>query len=177
MPLPRVTAQQITAAAGIATALATIALVIVAQRELSQIPEQIRIQDERQRKWATVEACDAYVTDPVIYQASKNLWVASQNGTDYSDKDAIDAHDVATLLNYLESLATGVEQGVYVEEIVRDHFEGIMTKAVLVFIQGKSSENWRASDPYFPEEAVPGLMTLYMRWQTPKPRFHDEENG
>ena len=109
--------------------VATSALAIIAYMQLSRIAENMRVDGEREKKWATLQACDRYNFDSTIHSVTRRIWDKSEGGTSYSDKDAI-KHDVISLLNYLDSLAVGIHQGLYVEEIVRDYMEPVIKKAV-----------------------------------------------
>ena len=169
-------AELVAAIAESVSAVATIALVIIAARQLREIARQIRIQGERERKWATVRACDRYSSDPLLYEVSRRVWEASVNGTDYSNTDRVDKHDVIVLMNYFEVLAIGVKQGLYLEAIVKDFHEPIMDKVVKIFLKGEHGPGWVAGEPYFHANQFSVLRSLHDEWSShaSRPGYHDE---
>ena len=67
---------------------------------------------------------------PPIKAASENLWQASNHGTDYTKLTEANKFDAITLLNYLEGVAIGIFQNIYVEQMTRDYLQEIVRKAV-----------------------------------------------
>ncbi len=136
------------AIAGWATALATGALAIAAwiqlpliARQVRGLAEQIRLSREaeinaerRMREWETLKACQQYDFDVVIDQATKRVWNASRKGTDYKNAD-VDTRDLICVLNYLDGMATGIKQKLYIEEVVRDHLGPVFDHAVVNFVE------------------------------------------
>lgn len=150
------------------SALTSIALLYVAAKQLPLIARQIEIQGERERKWATVNACNRYVSDPILHEIASRIWKASDEGTNYTKPDSINKHDVAFFMNYLESVTIGIEQGLLIEQIVKDNFEGIINKSVKVFLKGESGPDWKADKKLFPESDFPCLMKYYDKWSKGK---------
>ena len=81
----------------------------------------------------TLAACARYTGDIVVHGAAKRVWQSSDGGTDYRTGQ-IDIHDLITTLNYLDSIATGVKQGVFSAGIVQDHMGSTFEKVVDVII-------------------------------------------
>lgn len=157
-------AEIVTAFAAIVTALATISLAVFAAIQILQLRQEMAIQEDRERRLITIEACTRFVSDPIIHEASRRLWDASDGGTDYT-LETVDRHDVITVLNYLDSLATGIEQDIYIEEIVRAHYEHFVAKAVVALVRGESSEpHWKADTQFAPEEQIKNLIAVHNRW-------------
>jgi hypothetical protein len=163
--------QVVSAIADSVVAITSIALVVIAASQLpllvSQLKaqgNQMRIEYERERKWATVKACDRYSDDPIIFAVARRIWDVSQQGTDYTDLGKIDRFDIAVLLNYLEGMAVGVTQGIYIEDIIKDHFMPVIDKAVRVFLKGESGASWKAKEALLPKEAFPRLLTMHTKW-------------
>lgn len=150
------------------SALTSIALLYVAAKQLPLIARQIEIQGERERKWATVNACNRYVSDPILHEITSRIWKASDGGTDYTKPGSVDNHDVAFFMNYIESIAVGIEQGMLIEQIVKDNFEGIINKCVKVFLKGESGPDWKARQKVFPESDFPCVMKYYDKWSKDK---------
>ena len=112
--------------------LATIAIALIAYFQLSAWVATQKAQNLQHRQWATLQTCDRYDSDPIIREAlaliraHKNgysLDEQTQESVKYSyDLDAA----VVSLMNYFDSIAIGLKQNLYVEEIVREHLEGII---------------------------------------------------
>jgi hypothetical protein len=153
--------------AGVVTALATVWLAVLGIWQLAQISEHMRVQGEREKKWATIKACERYDSEPSINQYARKIWEESKSGTDYVNVDNI-LHDIIGLMNYLDSLAIGVDQGVYNEQIVKDHMKSSIYKSVKAFIKGESGEvdgiAWKAAKPLVDAKGFPCLLKLYDKW-------------
>jgi hypothetical protein len=171
-----VKAEWIAAIAGSVSAITAIGLLIVAAWQLPLISKQIRIQGERERKWATVRACDRYSSDPLLHEVAKRVWDVSAKGTDYTDTDRIDVHDVIIMMNYFEVLAIGVRQDLYIEAIVRDFHESIVDKMVKVFLRGESGPNWKVNEPRFRSDQFSVLRGLHEEWsnQASRTEYRDQ---
>jgi hypothetical protein len=112
-----------TALASLATAVATCGIIVTAI-------QQIRGLREENRKWETVKACTAYTKDPILFQCAKEVRARSK-GSDYTRATMMPVmQELRAILNYLDSLAVGVAQGVYIEQIVRDNLQLVIEKAV-----------------------------------------------
>jgi len=156
----------------IATALLFAVTAILAFAAWKQLPmiagqvralaEQIRLSREaeanaerRQREWETVRACERYDVDPVLEAVTSRIHASSNKGTDYS---TVEKRDLICLLNYFDGLAVGIEQGLYIEGIVRDHLGLIIDKLVQRFLIANLVE----------KQGYDNLLRLYDRWH-PKP--------
>lgn len=164
--------------AAIVTALATAALAVFGILQLRQIAINMRVQGEREKKWATIKACERYDSDPAINHYVRAIWAKSQEGTDYTKHDE-NLHDVIGFLNYLDSLSIGIYQGVYNEQIVSDHMRSTIYKAVKVFIKGESGEvdgrSWKTNKPLLKPDGFPCLIRLYESWfKSAEPKYQDK---
>jgi len=94
---------------------------------------QIGALKRQQRGWETLRACDKYDTDSVINQALVKL-------RDVRDADELAKNprpyrlEITIVMNYLEGMAIGIEQGMYDPRIVRDHLEPIIRDHVKEFL-------------------------------------------
>jgi hypothetical protein len=129
-------ADSITAVGTAIMAIATIALAVFALRQLSALIEQLKLAREADAKADlrliesnTIRVCERIYSDPVISVVTQRIWVASKNGTDYRTA-AIDGHDLITMLNYFDSIAIGIKQGVFSAAIVKDHMASAFIKIV-----------------------------------------------
>ena len=124
---------------------ATIALVWIAIVQLGGIKEQIKQDSNQDRRRNTLEACQRFEKDPIIKDAMKRLWNVTVNGTDYTKLTDEYKFEALTLLNYLQSLAIGIKQKVYLEEMVKDFLQERVEKEVKVLIKGESGKGWNAT--------------------------------
>jgi hypothetical protein len=129
--------------------------------------EQLKIQGEREKKWHTVAACEHYSSDPILHDVTKSIWKKSNSGSDYTGYIALD-HDIIQTLDFLDSLAIGIEQDIYDEVIIKDNLQEVIYKAVKVFIKGESGNlagrNWIAGRALCTKEEYPFLSRLYDKW-------------
>jgi hypothetical protein len=153
----------VSAVAAFVTASMTVVIAIVGLRQLRKITEQTRIAGENQKKWASIAACERYDSDPVIEEATKFIWQNRNGPNDYSNISEY-KREVIVLLNYLDSLAIGIGQKMYFEDIIRDHMEPIIKHAVENFVL----------PGHFPRKDLQSLIRLYERWEERPPRFQDE---
>jgi hypothetical protein len=175
-------AESISAFTSILLLITSIVLAVVAVRQLPMIAKQIeaqtrqteaqteqvglqveqtRVQGERERKWETLRACHRYSNDPILHEVAKRVWEATDKGTNYTDDADFDEHDVIVVMNYLEVLAIGVRQGLYIEAIVKDFHEPIIDKMVKVFLLGESGPNWRVDRRLFRSDQFEVLRDLH----------------
>ena len=146
------------------SALSTLALVIVGIFQLRQINCGLEENQDREKRQRTLNACDRYVFDPIIHSYTNSIWLNSNNGKDYTHITEPD-YNIIAFMNYLEGIAIGVSQGVYIKEIIRDYLWGDIYKAVKAIIRGESGEvegfSWKAINSLFTEKSYPNLLKLY----------------
>ncbi len=130
------------------TAIGTAAIAIAAwvqfpliSKQVRALSQQIRLSREaeqnterRAREWETIKACERYNFDPVIEAATFRVWNASDHCRDYK-LPAVDKRDLIVVLNYLDGIAIGVAQGLYIETIVRDHIGTLFHHAVVKYVE------------------------------------------
>jgi hypothetical protein len=78
------------------------------------------------KKWKTLEICAHYELNDKISDSAKNIFIAFSKGE--ADEGACKAisRDAVVILNYLDGIAIGVGQGLYIEELARDHLKNIV---------------------------------------------------
>jgi hypothetical protein len=86
---------------------------------------QISALRTQQQGWETLKACERYDSDAVLNEALKKLRDARDSG-ELEKNPRPFRLEITTIMNYLEGVATGIEQGFYDARIVRDHLEPIM---------------------------------------------------
>jgi hypothetical protein len=83
---------------------------------------QITAAQSESKKWKTLEACALYETEPIalsvvrlrhLYQP--NLY-AEQKSSDHIPELFYPVDDAKLVLNYLDGIAIGVQQGLYIED-------------------------------------------------------------
>jgi hypothetical protein len=164
-------AEWVSAVAEATTAVFTLALVVAAFWQLPMIASQVRQlaaqirltreadenTERRQREWATVAACERYDVDPVLEEVTSRIWDASGGGTNYRDPK-VQKRDLVCLLNYMDSLAIGIRQDLYIEGIVKAHMKLVLSKAVREFILSG----------LVPREGYDNLLRLHEQWNPPE---------
>lgn len=103
--------------------IGTIALVIFAYFELKSFSEKFEANHENERKWRTTIACEKFDTDPIITNAARNIR-KRRFIQEFEDLDVY--NDCAIIFNYFEGIAVAVEHKLYLEEMVRDHFDDFL---------------------------------------------------
>jgi hypothetical protein len=157
-------ADWVSAGSSAVTAIVTLFLAFSGVRQLTLIREQLaqdrelkKAEFEYQRIAMTIAACNAYDTDPIFEEASKRVYVHKKNG--YQDADP---RDIQLVLNFLEGIAVGILQGIYIENIVKDQMEPVFIAAY---------NNFLAPTPDRAKEYT-ALPQIYQRWRpTPGPAF------
>jgi len=99
------------------TAIATVVLTLVAYFQISAAREEARIN-------RTLAACDRYDLDPILDAVTRRLGKARDSGA-LKRNPRRHRHDIYSILNYLESIAIGVQRGLYSSAVVRDQMEPI----------------------------------------------------
>lgn len=145
-------------------ALTTVLLVAVGLRQIFSAREE-------ERRSRTLNACDRYDTDPVIHSCLLRLAEARRDGT-LDQNGPRFRPEVATVLNYLDSLAVGITQGLYIEEIVRDHNGPIVKRHVSQYLA-----DGRATIFEVNTENYQSLTELCNRWSQHKTFFRPNRSG
>lgn len=128
---------------------------------------QITAARRQARGWRTLDACEKYDTDPVLDLCSQNLAAGKDSG-DFDKAPRSYRLNVYTLLNYLEGLSIGIDQNLYVEDIVRDHLEGVVRKLVGDYLDEETAKKI-GFDPRDYER----LAALDRRWSATQTHFRD----
>ncbi len=128
------------------------------RRQLSDQASQLQVLGEREKQWRTIEACERYTYDPVLRACKQRLWEARENGalSRFPDVKLI-RQDAIIIVNYLDLLGTGVVQGVYLFDIIRDHLRVVVIETVERFV------NNGQGDFAINKANITGLMKLYER--------------
>lgn len=123
-----------TAIGTIALAFATLVLVAVGFRQL----RSIRAEAKKER---TLAICHRYDIDPVLDVSLRSLWILQTSGNKTAKELKKHRPDIVTVLNYLDSIAVGIEQELYIEELARDHIESIVKTHVEQYLKGTTPKS------------------------------------
>ncbi len=130
-------------------AVATIFLVVIGRNQIVAVRKEAK--QER-----TLAYCDRYDNDPVLDRCLRRLGIAREAGR--LVKSASIRADATTVLNYLDGLAVGIAQGLYINELARDHMEPILKAHVEQYLGEKSPDLGVSKDDYRM------LLALAERW-------------
>jgi len=104
----------------------------------------------------TLEYCNRYDCDPILDGALRRLGEARETGKLIKNYNI--TADVATVLNYLDGLATGIAQELYIEELAKDHMEHVFLKHVEQYLSKDSPDLGAFRDHY------KLLLKLHAKW-------------
>jgi hypothetical protein len=107
------------------TVVAVIAL-IAAFVAASIAWEQIKSAESENRKWKTLDICAQYELNPDLMRAAVLLrdFYNVKGGTTLDPAQIFKAARV--VMNYLDGIAIGVAQGLYIEDLAKDHLKSIV---------------------------------------------------
>jgi hypothetical protein len=151
--------------AGTVTAYATVALVAVTVGAVIAAFLAIRSAREENRKWTTLSVCAQFELCSSVCQANEKIFEAFRNGVPSPADCEKNAFYAKVVLNYLDGIAIGVHQGLYIETLARDHLKIIVHKRVLDLLETTfakdakldkqdwsfltaMAEKWRKNQPY-----------------------------
>lgn len=157
----------ITAASSLISAGATVAIAVFANVQIDKATAMAKEQLERsslqQKKWSTLQACNNYDLDPVIEEATKEIWKHKSSG--YANQENY-KREIVVVLNYLDSLSIGISQGLYEEAIVKDHLGPIFIDMVRKHLEPSDT-------PLSPDDYA-HTMEYYKKWTKKVVEFSDQ---
>jgi hypothetical protein len=124
---------------------------------------QIRSLREEGQKDRTIAACDRYVNDPVLDATCHKLREARLSGELLAHPGQYYTY-IRTLLNYLDSLAVGAAQGLYIENLMYDHLRPVVIAHVEQFLIGSLPGIFGLNPSNYAH-----LLRLYGDWSSVKP--------
>ena len=153
------------------TAIGTILLVVVTGILAIVGYEQVQDFKYENKKTRTLNACDRYDTDVLLDASLRNIRKGRLSVGDSNLFTNADVYrtDIVSVLNYLDSIAIGIEQGLYIEELSKDHLNEILQRHVDEFLR----------NPEIPKKAgfdvqdYIRLKSLADRWQTRPIQYKD----
>lgn len=132
--------------------------------------DEIREVRSEARKNRTIEMVGRYDHDPILDQALRRMARARDTGELYTDPHG-HRMDIIAVLNYLETLAVGVSQGIYLEEMVRDHMEEIIRDHLQEAVEHKFLEKIGCGREGFGH--IFALSTGWVQKEQPTTRYRD----
>ncbi len=159
----------VTAISTAVQAVATVVLVIMAVVQLGRLSDQLRQSANQERVRNTLEVIRRVESDVYIRMAYDKVAEITKGGSDYTGTDTPECKfHIITILNYLEEIATGIAQNVYVDQMVRDNLQEVLRRAVDVWLIGGPSDAFKAPSAMFGQDEFAQLRKLYKLW-FPKP--------
>ena len=121
--------------------------------------------ERRTREWETLRACERYDFDPILDGAMERIWAASDEGKNYNN-EGVTKRDMICVLNYLDGLATGIQQNLYIDSIIKDHMSLVIDTHVRKFLVAGLVE----------KEGFETLLAVHARWflQTKPPEYQSQ---
>lgn len=143
--------------AGLITAVAAVVVAIVAVRQLPLLVQQLKNAEEHrqterkhQKEELTLSVCTLYNIDPTLHQIKRRIYEARGKGDKWEFRDIPSIRrEIENLLNYLDVIAIGVHQKIYLTEIVYDNLFIVVEHAVSRFLL-TDPENKFANKAHFP---------------------------
>jgi hypothetical protein len=168
-------AEQETIFKRIATTITTVTAVMavfISGWQASNLHRQHQIDGDQTKRQRTHELAIAYLNNSHLADAESRIRerTLKQGISDYTSAQTDGAlrNDILEILNYLETIATGTQEGFYSEQILQGHFKAMVLKAVRAFIEGESGEvdgeKWISAGSLWPESTFPNLVKLYKSW-------------
>jgi hypothetical protein len=140
-------------------AAATTLVVVVAAWQIMALRRQAK-------GWQTLAACEKYDLDPVLDRCARKL---AKAGTKKIRKNPERYKvEMITVLNYLDGVAIGIEQNLYVESIAWDHLEPMLIDHVTTHLTGP-----KAAVFGFDQQEYARLIKLSNKWREKLTRFTD----
>jgi hypothetical protein len=144
----------------LALAVATFALVLTAFIQIRSIREE-------NKKTQTLAACSNYDLNPIIFECTRIL-LAAQDSGELATSPKKYRPQILTLLNYLDAIAIGIEQGLYIEELAWDHLETIVRWHVASLVDSGVMQGAGLERDDFRR-----LLDMRVRWSRARPRFRE----
>jgi hypothetical protein len=135
-------------------AVVTFFLVLVARNQL--------LSGRRETKgWQTLKICSNYDSDQNLDRALRSLRTAQDSGV-FAGDELKYRMDVYLILNYFDSIAIGIKQNLYVDEIVFDQLHPMFYKYFDEFL----TQPMAAKLEIKPEEDYVHLWDLVRSWRS-----------
>jgi hypothetical protein len=118
------------------------------------------------RKWKTLEICSQFELNAQVAAANEKLQEPFRAGVPGRDACEQLAPKAILLLNYLDGIAIGVGQGLYIEELAKDHLRAIVNSRVRDLLESTFRQDARLD-----AQTWCFLVTMAGRWRQDEPYF------
>lgn len=153
--------------AGAWTAIGTMAIAVITGLLVLGGLYQVSAIRHENKKAATLEQCFAYEANPVLSEAATTLRTAKDSGDLEKDPKKY-RNQLVVLLNYLDGIAIGIAQGIFIEDLAWDHMNAIVARHLNTYVD---SGLLQKADVM--REDYVCLLELRDRWSRARPRFED----
>ena len=133
-------------------AAVTVVLVVLGRQQL------ISIRDESKQQ-RTIAICEKWDTDPVIDQCLRRL-AEGWKTNDIFNNPRTFRIDAVSILNFLETLCTGIELGIYDEKLVKEFHKDTISDQIVDYIQNGLIEKMDLEI-----ESYESLQRIHQKWQ------------
>jgi len=166
MAISELTAENWIAIGTILLAVVTAALVVVGSIHISAIRHE-------NKKAQTLTACGNWDQNPNIYDASQKLWAAIESGELKATPRKF-RPQINVILNFLDAIAIGIEQELYIENLAWDHLDAIVKRVVRRYIDpSPDAPGGLLEHVDLNREDFLRLIELRDRWSRAHPKFRD----
>ena len=128
---------------------------------------QIGAARQEAAKNRTILACERYDTDPILDRCCQALARAKDSG-DLTGNPRAYRVEIFTILNYLESIAIGVEGKFYEAAIVKSYMEPIFRGYIEEYIKSGLAQRADVLDDAKPGDYYQSVIALCNTWNAPK---------
>ncbi|MBV8848125.1 MAG: hypothetical protein JOZ16_00915 [Methylobacteriaceae bacterium] len=118
------------------------------------------------RRWKTLEICSQFELNAQVAKANSAIYQGFRNGTPGRPECEALASDAILLLNYLDGIAIGVVQGLYIEQLAKDHLCAIVHNRVQNLLESTFRQDARLD-----AQTWCFLVTMTDRWRRNQPYF------
>ena len=119
------------------------------------------------KTFATEQAIDGYLSKPQLIAAKDIINSMTKNGQDYSNvpEDGELNNAVIAVLNYLQTMATGIRNSSYDDLVMCRSLKRVVEKQVEVHIFGQRPTGVSITNPQpFSRSEFKPLVEMYQRW-------------
>ena len=120
-------------------AIATFCLVFLTSGLAIAAFSQIKTSKSESKKSRTLVACEKYDLDPVLDKSLRAIRAHRLNSTSDFGKDL--KLDITNVLNYLDGIAIGIDQDMYIDSLAKDHLEVIVRDHVRDYLNESTAKN------------------------------------
>jgi hypothetical protein len=115
----------ITGIGTVALTLATVGLAAVAWYQIAAARTEAISARAEAKRTRTLEVVSRYDHDPVLDRALRRM-ARARDSRQLFDNTRLYRTDIVAIMNYFESIAIGLQQDIYIAEMVRDYMESIV---------------------------------------------------